>query len=199
MIKIDHVTSDTHWWHTNILGFPSCDKFRKNLYGPKEDSASVVKMNDDMVKTWNKHVKPDDVVAHLGDFVIAYGKQVEPKVRDILSRINGTIILVGGNHDNHQTKRIFREFGHEVVDYKEIEFSTGKEKVKVCMSHYPFASWNKAHHGSVMLHGHSHGSYEAPGGRILDVGWDVHGRPLTMREAVLICLEKPIYTADHGE
>lgn len=194
---IDHITSDTHWWHNNILGFPSCDRYRKDLYGSKEDPESVIRMNDDMVKTWNRHVKPDDVVAHLGDFVIAYGKHVEPKVRDILSRINGKIILVSGNHDNYATKRIFRELGHEVVDYKEIDFNTGKEKVRVCMSHYAFASWNKAHHGSVMLHGHSHGSYEAPGGRIMDVGWDVHGRPLTMREAVLMCLEKPIYTADH--
>lgn len=199
MIDINHVTSDTHWWHTNILGFPSCDKFRKDLYGPKEDRESLYAMNEGMIKIWNKHVKPDDVVAHLGDFVIAYGRYTEPRTREILEKLNGKIILVCGNHDNHVTKRIFREFGHDVVDYKEIDFSTGKEKVKVCMSHYPFGSWNKAHHGSVMFHGHSHGSYTAPGGRIMDVGWDVHGRPLTMREAVLMCLAKPIYSADHGE
>ncbi len=85
-------------------------------------------MNDDMVKTWNKHVKPDDVVAHLGDFVIAYGKHVEPKVRDILSRINGKIILVGGNHDNHVTKRVFREFGLKLWITKRLISAQGRKK-----------------------------------------------------------------------
>lgn len=195
----DHVTSDTHWWHNNILGFPSCDKQRKDLYGEKENPASVHAMNEGMIKIWNQHVQPGDTVYHLGDFVIAYGKNLEPRTRDILRFLNGKIILIGGNHDNHITKRLFKEFGHEVFDYKEINFSDGKSKgfVKVCMSHYPFAAWNKSHHGSIMLHGHSHGSYKAPGGRILDVGWDVHGRPLTMKEAVDICLKKQIFSADH--
>lgn len=190
---IDHITSDTHWWHTNILGFPSCDKFRKDLYGPKEDSASVVKMNDDIIVKWNKQVKPDDVVAHLGDFVIAYGKHVEPKVRDILSRINGKIILVCGNHDNFVTKRIFREFGHEVVDYKRVDLP-GKRTV--IMSHYPMMVWDKCHHGSVMLHGHCHGSLVGGKGKILDVGWDVWGRPLTLEEAYKYADEKEQYSAD---
>lgn len=193
----DHITSDTHFWHNNILGFPSCNKFRYDLYGSKEDPESVGKMNEDMVKTWNKHVKPEDTVYHLGDFVISYGEKLETRTFGILKQLNGKIVLINGNHDNHVTKRIFNFLGHEVLDYKELNLSTGKEKVKVCMSHYPFASWNKAHHGSVMLHGHSHGSYTAPGGRILDVGWDVHGRPLKMQEAVKMAMKIPVYSADH--
>ncbi|AKJ74457.1 integrase [Salmonella phage 21] len=36
LFVIDHITSDTRWWqYRTILGFSSCDKFRKNLYGPK--------------------------------------------------------------------------------------------------------------------------------------------------------------------
>ena len=193
MINIDHVTSDTHWWHTNILGFPSCNKFRKDLYGPKEDPESVIRMNNHMVETWNKHVKTNDVVAHLGDFVIAYGRYMEPRVRDILEKINGKIILVGGNHDNRDTKRIFREFGHEVVDYKRVDLP-GKRTV--IMSHYPMMVWDKCHHGSVMLHGHCHGSLVGGKGKILDVGWDVWGRPLTLEEAYKYVDEKEQYSAD---
>lgn len=190
---IDHVTSDTHWWHTNILGFPSCDKFRKNLYGPKEDRESLYAMNAGMIEIWNKHVKADDVVAHLGDFVIAYGRYMEPRVRDILEKINGKIILVGGNHDNRDTKRIFREFGHEVVDYKRLDLP---DKRTIIMSHYPMLVWDKCHHGSVMLHGHSHGSLVGAKGKILDVGWDVWGRPLTLEEAYRYADKKEKHSAD---
>jgi len=188
-----HITSDTHDSHKNILGFPSCNKFRYDLYGPKEDPESVVRMNEGIVKIWNQHVSPQDTVYHLGDVSLAYGKKSIEALHRFLSSVNGKITLLRGNHDHKETRKMFEMFGHEVKDYLEIEF----EKVKVCMSHYPFASWNKAHHGSVMLHGHSHGSYTAPGGRILDVGWDVHGRPLTMKEAVDICLKKPVFSTDH--
>jgi calcineurin-like phosphoesterase family protein len=48
---------------------------------------------------------------------------------------------------------------------------------KLCLDHFPSAEWAEAHHGSWMLHGHTHGSfdYEARGlanYRIFDVGWD---------------------------
>ena len=43
------------------------------------------------------------------------------------------------------------------------------------MSHYPMMAWNRHHDGSIMLHGHCHGSMTYPfTGRILDVGVDVH-------------------------
>lgn len=54
---------------------------------------------------------------------------------------------------------------------------------------------DKSHYGSVFLHGHCHGSYSAKG-RILDVGWDVHGRILELPEAYQMCMEKDIFTAD---
>lgn len=191
----DHVTSDTHWWHNNILGFPSCDKHRKDLYGEKENPASVHAMNEGMIKIWNQHVQPGDTVYHLGDFVIAYGKNLEPRTRDILRFLNGKIILIGGNHDNHITKRIFKEFGHEVFDYKRLDID-GKT---IIMSHYPMYVWDKHHHGSIMLHGHCHGSLRGQRGKILDVGWDVWGRPLTLQEACKKADEADKHRADHHQ
>jgi calcineurin-like phosphoesterase family protein len=150
-------------------------------------------MNAGIVKIWNSTVKPGDTVYHLGDVVLAYGKKEEKALYSFLEQVNGNIILLNGNHDHRKTRDIFKEFGHTVgLDYLEINsFDT-----KIVMSHYPHAVWNKCHHGSVMLHGHSHGSYSAPG-RILDVGWDVHGRVLTLNEAYDIAMSKPVAKTDH--
>ena len=192
----DHVTSDTHWWHNNILGFPSCDKFRKNLYGEKENPASVHAMNEGMIKIWNQHVQPDDTVYHLGDFAIAYGKNLAPRTLEILGRLNGKIILVKGNHDNGTTSKIFKEFGHEVLDYKRLDLPDGRT---IIMSHYPMYVWDKHHHGAVMLHGHCHGSLTDQKGKILDVGWDCHGRVLTLDEAYHMANEADKHRADHHQ
>jgi calcineurin-like phosphoesterase family protein len=52
--------------------------------------------------------------------------------------------------------------------------------------------WNKAHYGSVMLHGHCHGTHQATG-RSIDVGYDAHGRILLLDEAIAMCNAKPIH------
>lgn len=184
---MDWITSDTHFWHNNILKFPSSKKYRGDLYETREE------MNDAMIKIWNSQVGEDDHVFHLGDFAIVYGKKIPGMTMEILSQLNGRITLLMGNHDHRDTRKVFEEMSHKVLDYKELKHDDNK----IVMSHYPFGSWNKAHHGSVMLHGHSHGSYRSPGGRILDVGWCVHGRLLTLNEAYRMAMEKEIYSADH--
>ena len=49
-------TSDTHFWHDNIIRF--CNR-------PFE---SVVEMNEELIRRWNETVPADGVVFHLGDF-----------------------------------------------------------------------------------------------------------------------------------
>ena len=39
------------------------------------------------------------------------------------------------------------------------------------MMHYPIYRWNRQQHGSIHLHGHTHGSYQGEE-KILDVGID---------------------------
>jgi calcineurin-like phosphoesterase family protein len=50
-------------------------------------------MNEDMIKKWNELVGKDDIVLHLGDFAF------KNKANLIRSQLNGTIILIRGNHD----------------------------------------------------------------------------------------------------
>jgi calcineurin-like phosphoesterase family protein len=73
----------------------------------------------------------------------------------------------------------------------------------ITFAHYPIASWRDAGQGSWMVHGHSHSAY-VPGkpetkdqGKILDVGWDVFNRPITMHEVSDIMDSKQFVQVDH--
>lgn len=145
-----YITSDTHFFHKRIMEY--CPDTRHG-----ED---YLDMTVKLVEAWNSRVGPNDVVYHLGD--VSFGDA--SLTNSILNELNGTIHLIKGNHDkgvdNHP------RFA-SVQDY--LELKIGKHHVVMC--HFPFAVWNKAHYGSIHLHGHSHGGYKAKG-RIMDVGVD---------------------------
>jgi len=76
-------TGDTHWGHTNIIGY--CNR-------PFD---SVHRMNQVLTNNWNSRVKPEDLVIHVGDLGGPRCKDPTPYIE----RLNGTIMLVKGNHD----------------------------------------------------------------------------------------------------
>lgn len=180
-----YITSDLHFFHANILNFESMKKYRGNLYN------NIEEMNEAIITSWNEVVKNKDTVIIAGDFLFGHGKSLSERLHFILKNLSGDIILVKGNHDPHEADKIWKDYDHTVVDYLERRV----DKNKVCISHYPFAAWNRAAYGSVMLHGHTHGSYHGKG-RVLDVGWDVHGRLLNLEEAYYMAMEKEVYVAD---
>lgn len=84
------VVSDTHFGHESV-----CTKFKNADGSPLRPFANAEEMNEWMVDAWNKVVKPDDKVLHLGDVVI------NKKFLPILNRLNGSFDLIIGNHDIH--------------------------------------------------------------------------------------------------
>lgn len=80
------VTSDHHFFHGNIIKY--CNRPFKTWQ----------EMNEVMIKKWNDVVSKDDLVIHLGDFCL-YGLE---KVKQIRKQLNGTIILIKGNHDQYR-------------------------------------------------------------------------------------------------
>lgn len=84
----EFIISDTHFNHKNIIGY--CNRPFDNVFY----------MNETMIKNWNSVVSNDDVVWHLGDF----GMGSQEEIKNIVSRLNGKIYLVKGNHDNHSDK-----------------------------------------------------------------------------------------------
>ena len=154
-------TSDLHFYHSIITRFTERGK-----YTTAEDH------NQWLISLWNKQVRKDDTVYHLGDFCF---RNKAGAIADIILELNGNIVLILGNHDDEKT--LFKAVldvaakgckgEHRVYQYKEIKMNENKW----CLFHYPLSSWNKMHYGSYSLHGHSHGSFKGQG-KILDVGLD---------------------------
>lgn len=76
-------TSDHHFGHQNIISY--CAR-------PWD---SVEEMTEGLVEAWNETVHPDDLVYYLGDFAMGRIDDTLP----IVGRLNGTKLLVPGNHD----------------------------------------------------------------------------------------------------
>ena len=135
--RVVHVGYVTHYHHANII------RFCKRPY------ANIDEMNEALIANYNARVGVNDDTYHLGDFAL---KCREVDVENIVRRLNGKIHLILGNHDRNSVRKA-RGFV-EQVDYKELKIN-GQY---IIMSHYPFLTWNKRHHGSMAIHGHSHGS-----------------------------------------
>lgn len=130
-----------------------------------------------LIDLWNKQVSKTDTVYHLGDFCFTSSYE---HLASLIARLNGTKIFVMGNHCDSKLWRKVKQNRLEdpflgsvaKVDkwiYKHFEYEA--KKIPMMMCHFPMAAWWGQQHGSYMLHGHSHGSYESPG-KVLDVGLD---------------------------
>lgn len=97
-----------------------------------------------MVENWNKVVKPQDKVYHLGD---VYMGATRGYIENILQHLNGHKRLILGNHDNGKDQvlqryfekidvwRMFPEFGllltHVPVHESTLDRGMGKELLNV--------------------------------------------------------------------
>lgn len=130
-----------------------------------------------MIARWNAKVSPGDTVWHLGDFALVRDRE---GVENLLRRLHGRIHILFGNHDRKQVQQAtgFGSKGH----YRELKVNG----IMYVMSHYCHLVWNKSHHGSVHLHGHSHHTLKYPWPmNAIDVGVDGKGydfAPLDIEE-----------------
>lgn len=110
--------SDTHFNHKNIIQYcnrpwNSGEDSEGNLIITDED---VAKMNEAIISNWNSVVGKDDIVWHLGDFCL--GKNQKEEVPKFVSKLNGKINIVLGNHDNHNVKFYYDCGFNRVYDRK---------------------------------------------------------------------------------
>lgn len=171
-------TADPHFWHKNIL-----------KYCPDRGCESVEEMNERIIESWNQIIPPNGHVFLLGDLAFCG----LTKKLDILSRLSGRKYLIRGNHDQGLNDRI-REHFVWVKDYHELKTIVDDKPKWINLCHYPMYSWNRAFHGSWMLHGHRHGLDERIAGRghLLDVGvdsallWLGEMRPFSLEDVTYI-------------
>ena len=90
------ITADQHIGHANCIKFDNLP------------FSSVYEMNDYILTKWNSIVKPDDNVLHLGDFFCG-DMPIDQKI-EFVSKLNGKIILIKGNHDKRDDEFYINEF-----------------------------------------------------------------------------------------
>lgn len=177
--------SDTHWGHKNIIQYSN------------RPYADVEEMNEALIENWNEQVKPEDTVYHLGDFAFMPFRDFSK----MLWRLNGHIQFIKGNHDKvidqHSTELLRSGKIESIQSYLEIK-PAGQ---MICLFHYGQRVWNKSHHGSIMLYGHSHGSLP-PFGKSVDVGVDCKEitheyRPIHLDEVLAYMSNRTFQAVDH--
>lgn len=132
-------TSDTHWYHENIIKF--CNRPFYDVYD----------MNERLIQNWNSVVGENDIVFHLGDIFFCGSKEAE----EILSRLNGKIYLILGNHD-------YKNLNEGYMN--KFELVTPKMNIivddqKILLNHEPLLAFSGAYRGlnaTWQLFGHVH-------------------------------------------
>lgn len=178
-------TSDSHFGHKNIIRFSN------------RPFDNVDEMNEELIKAWNRVVDYNDDVYHLGDFALTNSD----KTHSILERLNGNIHLITGNHEKSVLKSgKCKEKFVWIKPYHEMYV----EKQFIVLCHYGMRVWNKSHHKSWMLYGHSHDSMEDKvWGRSMDVGVDsanrilAEFRPFSYSEIFRIMSKREHNPVDH--
>ena len=140
-------TSDTHFFHANVISFSD------------RPFDTVEQMNKMLIENWNRVVRKNDVVFHLGDFVFGGKKHWN----SILDQLNGKIYLVLGNHDLANFKTSLVERFEQVA----LEMYAIIDGQHIRLSHEPFLCYGGSNHNTWQLFGHVH-SRENHGGRYAD-------------------------------
>lgn len=128
------VTSDT-WFGREFINDVAKRPFK-----------DINEMNTILIKNWNKVVKKNDVVFHLGNFAW------DPiTAENVLSKLNGTIYFFLGNEDDALIEVCEKFSNVKVLDvgYAKIP------KYDVVLCHYPMLDWVGKETGTVHFHGHN--------------------------------------------
>lgn len=142
-------TSDHHFNHKKIIEY--CNRPFK----------SIDEMNDEMIHRWNEVVAPADVVYHLGDFAFA----VLPIMAKFAAQLNGTKVLIKGNHDKSSVTMHAAGFEEVFTD-----LMVGNQYLY--LHHAPVAETMGWHGAKYHLCGHVHEKWRRRG-NIINVGVDV--------------------------
>lgn len=200
-----YLSSDLHLGHQRDFVFGA----RGYKDAPDHDAG--------VIDTINQLVGPNDILILLGDFCLNTPLE---QFNAYLDRIQcQNIYAMFGNHNNPHEKKVFYA-GQPKSNVKGIQTVTYPFAYKnmvflphyvesilngqyTILCHYPMLVWNEMSHGSWMLCGHSHYGCPAtvasnPNGKILDVGWDGHKKPLSIPEIAQIMSTKQfVATDDH--
>lgn len=113
---------------------------------------SVQEMNDAIIERWNEVVKYDDVVYHLGDFIMG---DLDSGIT-LIKQLKGKIKLAIGNHDTQNRLISFCN----LYNFDDVQFGyrLKKGKKSFLLTHYQVLTGNFDNSKTYSIHGHTHSS-----------------------------------------
>ncbi len=179
-------TADWHVGHHHILQYE------------KRPFKSAIHMIDQYIARANQMVKEDDIVYHVGDFA-CYGRErgeegLRIKAKDILDQLNGTWIMIEGNHDSSNKVKAHADC-----------LTTTIAKIPTVLSHFPSdIFYDKVAKHNCMIDknnvelwicGHVHGKFkyffdEKNNILNINVGMDVWNHCLVKETALIVYVQK---------
>ena len=180
-------TADTHLGHANII---------KHCRRPFAD---VEAMDTAIIERINARVGPDDWLYHLGDFSFRGGDPAAYRAR-VRCR---NMVLILGNHDpcfaDGTARPEFASLFKAVHNLLKVTVQIDGRSQIVVLCHYAMRVWDRSHHGTWHLYGHSHGSLpDNPHALSWDVGVDANDfSPLSVPQVAEIMSKKRFVPIDH--
>ena len=146
MAKDIFVISDTHFGHANIIRY--CNR----------PFASVEEMDEAIIQRWNKTVRPQDTIYHLGD--VAMSQQA---LNRVMPRLHGHKRLILGNHDDCAPIASYARYFQKILAWRLLK--------PFILTHVPIdrGSFGKAEFN---VHGHVHNN-PGPAGPYINVSCEV--------------------------
>lgn len=124
----------------------------------------VAKMNNTIIKIWNKQASKNDIIYHIGDFISYNQRDKEYKTSlGLVKKIKAKVVMVMGNNEE---RVLHYEFNDDFEKFKEFMLGLGFYDVvqgglemelggnKLYLNHYP----SKHKSGVENLFGHIHKS-----------------------------------------
>lgn len=175
-------TSDYHFGHNNIIRYD--DRPFKDVHH----------MAETIIENHNSVVSNEDEYYFLGDF--CFNRKY---TEGYLERMNGKKFFIKGNHDKSRDILMFEKYGTYLGE--QCMLHTPEHNIDVVLNHFAMRVWDKHHHGSIHLYGHSHMSLEKyPNGKSMDVC--IIGNnyfPYEIKDIIKIMSKREIHKIDHHE
>lgn len=179
----DYFTSDFHLQHRNIIKYDN------------RPFKSVDDMDDTIIRNCMRVLQPGDRFYFLGDFCL--GTRAESFLETLRSS-GAQLFFIKGNHDKNDMTKLYQKYGVYLGEQRKIR-SVGDQEI--VLNHYRMDVWDKSHHGTWHLHGHSHHSLPVRhNARCIDVG--INGReynytPLSFQQVAGYMAKKTWEPIDH--
>jgi calcineurin-like phosphoesterase family protein len=174
----NYFSSDWHLCHANIIKYDN------------RPFDNIGQMNQHILDNYHELVKEEDNFYYLGDFCFD-----KAKTESFLEQMQGNLFFIRGNHDKKETIRLYEKYGTYLGEQSKIRV----EGQDIVLNHYSMRVWDKSHHGTWHLYGHSHGTLpDDPNSKSFDVGCNIFEyKPLEFSQVKKIMDKKLWKPIDH--